>query len=135
MSNRDVYMAVEIVTNPKSIKSIPNQKYQKICNISNPIRTRTLNFSDISDDENYTYVMATIVMTLFIYLTCFLPSFPKKYLMKWVLKGFWASWVCTLMLGSRSQDFLLLFRFWPYFAKLNFKKGSCILLWMLFSFL
>ena len=39
---RDVYMAVKIVTIPKPVKSIPNQKYQKFCNISNPIRNGTL---------------------------------------------------------------------------------------------
>ena len=42
-------MAVEIVTNPKPIKSIPNQKYQIFCNISDPMRH--LNVFDISDER------------------------------------------------------------------------------------
>ena len=39
--DRDLYMAVVIIVIPNMIRSIPNQNYQKFCNISNPIRTRT----------------------------------------------------------------------------------------------
>ena len=47
-------MAVEIVTNPKSTKSIPNQKYQKFC-------TKEGFFMTFIIDYRFYLYMATIV--------------------------------------------------------------------------
>ena len=97
---RDVYMAVEIVTNPKSIKSIPNQKYQKFCNISNPIQTRT------SDDEFYVHTRPSTYLldsrknqTRYFYVCTQQSFFIMAFIINYSFSFIW-SWKAKKRMGN-----------------------------------
>ena len=81
---RDLYMAVVIIVIPNMMRSIPNQKYQKFCNISNPIRNWTLTFSDISDDIFGWWTLGYINPFMHIPITYIMAIIVTTY-MKWFL--------------------------------------------------